>query len=129
MTLNPRIVPSGSVTTRSNVVVAPIGRVASAGPSLLIAGLATVNGAEDVAQYELRLPVPPLPSRSPVGFPESSGVGEPVGLDVVPRRPGKLVHVAAPVFGTTVAESMLLARVAVMVSVVVVPGATASNVK
>jgi hypothetical protein len=80
----------------------------------------------DVAWYELRSPVPPLPSRSPVAVPEPVGVVEPVGFGSVPFAPGRLVQLPAAVLSNFVPASMSLATVTVTVSVSVAPGATTS---
>ena len=48
ITVRPRVVPSGSVTTRSKVVTAPTAALAGIGPSLEMDGTATVVEIDDV---------------------------------------------------------------------------------
>jgi hypothetical protein len=46
---------------------------------------------ESVAERSLGAVTPPEPLRSPVPEPEAPGVEEPVGLEIVPFAPGRLV--------------------------------------
>ena len=73
--------------------------------------------------------VPPLPSRSPVAVPVAPGVAEPVGLEVVPSGPGRLVQVADSVLGICLPASTVLTTVAVIVRVSLSPGAMVPKTK